>query len=309
MLIRIPRGWETPEREATPESAFLDRRAFLAGTAALGLTIARPARAQQGAPARNPAFTLDRDVTPESVSTRHNNYFDFGSTKRIHAAAEALQTSPWKIRIDGLVDNPGEMDLDDLVKAMPIEERLYRHRCVETWAMAIPWTGFALAALVKRAQPKPEAKFVVFTSFHDPKVAPTQRQTWYPWPYREALTLAEATNDLAFMVTGAYGKPLAKSLGAPARLATPWKYGFKSSKAITRISFLAQRPQTFWEIVQGDEYGFWANVNPAVPHARWSQAEDRLIGSNEVRPTKLFNGYAEQVAALYKGLEGEKLWM
>jgi sulfoxide reductase catalytic subunit YedY len=309
MLIRIPRSWELPEREATPEGALLDRRAFLAGSAALGLTIARPVRAQQGAPARNPAFTLDRAVTPESVSTRHNNYFDFGATKRIFAAAEALQTSPWKVRIDGLIDNPGEMDLDDLVRVMPVEERLYRHRCVETWAMAIPWTGFPLAALVKRAQPKPDAKFVVLTSFHDPKVAPTQRQTWYPWPYREALTLDEATNDLAFMVTGAYGKPLAKSLGAPIRLAVPWKYGFKSAKAITRVSFVARRPQTFWEIVQGDEYGFWANVNPEAPHVRWSQAEDRLIGSNEIRPTKLFNGYAEQVAGLYRGLEGEKLWM
>ena len=308
MLIRIRRDWEIPEREATPESAFLDRRAFLGGAAALGFSIARPARAQEGAP-RNPAFTLDRDVTPEAVSSRHNNYFDFGSTKRIFAAAEALQTSPWKVKIDGLVEAPFEMDVADLIKAMPVEERLYRHRCVETWAMAAPWTGFPLAALIKKAQPKPEAKYVAFTSFHDPKVAPTQRQSWYPWPYREALTLAEATNELAFMVTGAYGKPLHKSFGAPLRLATPWKYGFKSAKAITRVSFVAQRPKTFWEEVQGDEYGFWANVNPDVPHARWSQAEDRLIGSNEIRPTQIFNGYAAQVAALYKGLEREKLWM
>jgi len=308
MLIRTPRRWQLPEREATPESVFLDRRAFLGGGVALGLTIAHPARAQSGAP-RNPAFTLGRELTPENVSSRHNNYFEFGSTKRISTAAEALRTSPWTIRIDGLVDNPRELDIDDLIKSMQIEERLYRHRCVETWAMAVPWTGFPLKALVAAAGPKTEAKFVVFESFLDPKVAPSQRQTWYPWPYREALTIAEAGADLAFMVTGAYGKPLHKSFGAPLRLAVPWKYGFKSGKAITRISFVAQRPKTFWEAVQPDEYGFWANVNPDVPHARWSQAQDRMLGTDEIRPTRLFNGYAEDVAGLYKGLEREKLWM
>lgn len=307
MLIRTPRRWQLPEREATPESVFLDRRAFLGGGVALGLTIAHPARAQNGAP-RNGAFTLDRELTPENVSSRHNNYFEFGSTKRIYTAAEALQTSPWTVKIDGLIDNPRELDVADLIKSMQVEERLYRHRCVETWAMAVPWTGFALKALVAAAGPKPEAKFVVFESFLDPKVAPSQRQTWYPWPYREALTIAEAGADLAFMVTGAYGKPLHKSFGAPLRLAVPWKYGFKSAKAIRRISFVAQRPKTFWEAVQPEEYGFWANVNPEVPHARWSQAQDRMLGTGEMRPTRLFNGYAEDVAGLYKGLEREKLW-
>lgn len=176
--------------------------------------------------------------------------------------------------------------------------------------MAIPWTGFALKALVDYAKPLAGAKYVRMQTFMDPKIAPGQRQFWYPWPYVEGLTMAEASNDLAFMVTGAYGKPLGKCFGAPLRLATPWKYGFKSIKSITRISFTAERPKTFWETLGPSEYGFWANVNPDVPHPRWSQASEEILGTGgERRPTLLFNGYAQEVAGLYKGITGEKLFM
>jgi sulfoxide reductase catalytic subunit YedY len=212
------------------------------------------------------------------------------------------------VRIDGMVDKPLELGLDDLIAKMPLEERLYRHRCVEAWSMAIPWSGFALARLVALAKPLSSATYLRMETFQDAKVASGQRATWYPWPYVEGLTMAEATNELAFVVTGAYGKPVAKSQGAPLRLAIPWKYGFKSIKSITRFTFTDQRPKGFWEALQGSEYGFWANVNPEVPHPRWSQATEEVIGTGERRPTLLFNGYGEYVAGLYNGLESERLW-
>lgn len=212
------------------------------------------------------------------------------------------------MKLDGLVEKPLEIDIDALLKRMPLEERLYRHRCVEGWAMAVPWSGFAFRNLMELARPLSSAKYVRMETFLDPAVAPGQRQSWYPWPYTEGLTIAEATNDLAFLVTGAYGKPVAKSMGAPLRLAVPWKYGFKSIKSITRFSFTTERPKTYWEQLQANEYGFWANVNPAVPHPRWSQASETLLGTDERRPTQLFNGYGEYVAPLYQGLDRERLW-
>lgn len=304
MWIARRRSWEQPERAVTPEHLFFDRRAVLAGAASL---FAGP-YAMAAIGAQPGGLGANEKVTPEAVASNHNNYFDFGSTKQVARAASALKTSPWRLTIDGLCERPLTLDLDDLVKSMPVEERIYRHRCVETWAMVAPWNGFSLRALLDKVGPKSEARYVRFESFLDPKVAPTQRQTWYPWPYVEAITIAEAMNELAFLVTGAYGKPLHPSFGAPLRLALPWKYGFKSIKAIVRISLVAQKPQTFWEKVQGDEYGFWANINPDVPHLRWSQAQDRVIGVNEVRPTKLFNGYGAEVAHLYKDMKGEKLF-
>ena len=321
MLIQRRKSWQIAEREATPEAVFLNRRSLMSGAAALGGgTIAAqfsvgPGFAAEAAdpsaglyPAKkNEAFKLDRPLTPENVNAQYNNFYEFGSTKTIARAAEALKTRPWTVKIDGMVEKPFEMGLDDMLAAMPIEERLYRHRCVEAWSMSIPWTGFPLSKLVERAKPQSGAKYVRMETFLDPKMAPGQRQAWYPWPYVEGLTIAEAMNDLAFMVTGAYGKPLAKSFGAPLRLAVPWKYGFKSIKSITRISFVAERPKTFWEALQASEYGFWANVNPAVAHPRWSQASEEVLGTSERRPTLLFNGYGEQVAGLYKGLEKEAL--
>jgi sulfoxide reductase catalytic subunit YedY len=208
-----------------------------------------------------------------------------------------------------LVETPQDIAIDDLLKAMPLEERLYRHRCVETWAMAVPWTGFPLAALLARAKPLGSAKYVRMETFLDRTTAPGQRQFWYPWPYVEGLTIEEAGNDLAFMVTGAYGKPLGKSYGAPLRLAVPWKYGFKSIKSITRVSLVAERPTSFWEHLQASEYGFWANVNPAVPHPRWSQASEEVLGTSGRRPTQIYNGYGEFVAGLYTSMEKEPLFM
>ncbi|MEJ8472623.1 protein-methionine-sulfoxide reductase catalytic subunit MsrP [Roseibium algae] len=321
MNVIHKKAWAIPEREATPEDVFWNRRSFMAGVAGgvlgLGAMAANPARAlaEEDPSAglypvqRNKAFTLDRDVTAESASSTYNNFYEFGTSKQISKAAQALPIRPWSVVVDGLVDNPQTIDIDDMLAKMPLEERLYRHRCVEAWSMAVPWSGFPLSELVKLAGPTSDAKYLRFETFNDPKIAPGQKQGWYPWPYVEGLTLAEATNDLAFMVTGVYGKPLAKQFGAPLRLALPWKYGFKSIKSIVRISFVKERPVGLWEAIQSSEYGFWANVNPGVPHPRWSQASERLLGTSERRNTLMFNGYGEQVADLYKDLKGEALYM
>ena len=314
------RGWQLPERLATPESLFLDRRRFLAATGAAAISLLPTAACAQRVsdlpdptkdlyPAkRNEHFTLDRPITDEKINTSYNNFYEFGASKNVVKAAQALKLRPWTIKIDGMVEQPREIGLDDLIRKMPLEERLYRHRCVEAWSMAIPWTGFPLSKLLEMAQPLSSAKYLRMETFLDTSVAPGQRQTWYPWPYVEGLTIAEAGNELAFLVTGAYGKPVSKQQGAPLRLALPWKYGFKSIKSIVRFNFTDQRPKSYWEALQASEYGFWANVNPQVPHPRWSQATEELIGQNERRPTLLFNGYAEYVADLYKDLEKERLW-
>ncbi len=315
------RGWELPEACATPESLFWDRRKFLGaagGAIAAGLA-GTAARAQRIADLpdptaglypfkRNEKYTLDRPLTDERVNANYNNFYEFGGSKSIAAAAQALPLRPWTIKIDGMVEKPQEIGLDDLLKKVALEERLYRHRCVEAWSMAIPWSGFAFSELLKVASPLASATYVRMEGFLDKKVAPAQRQSFYPWPYVEGLTIAEAQNELAFLATGAYGHPMLKQHGAPLRLAVPWKYGFKSIKSITRFTFTDQRPKSYWEALQASEYGFWANVNPQVPHPRWSQANERLIGTDEQRPTLLFNGYGKYVAGLYKNLEKERLW-
>jgi len=320
MLIRRWKGWEIPESQATPEHVFFKRRDVLKAAAILpalaGLGVAPsladafddPSRPLYPAK-RNENFILDREVTPERITAHYNNFYEFGMSKTIAEAAESLKTRPWTLKIDGLVETPQDIAIDDLLKAMPLEERLYRHRCVETWAMAVPWTGFPLAALLARAKLLGSAKYVRMETFLDRVTAPGQRQFWYPWPYVEGLTIEEAGNDLAFMVTGAYGKPLGKSYGAPLRLAMPWKYGFKSIKSITRVSLVAERPTSFWEHLQASEYGFWANVNPAVPHPRWSQATEEVLGTSGRRPTQIYNGYGEFVAGLYTSMEKEPLFM
>jgi methionine sulfoxide reductase catalytic subunit len=312
------RGWELAEHQATPEKLFVDRRQLVLATGALALS-PTAALAQRVADLpdpsaslypvkRNEKFALDRPITDETLNTTYNNFYEFGSAKTISRAAQALRLRPWTIKIDGMVEKPLEIGIDDLLAKMPLEERLYRHRCVEAWSMAIPWSGFPLVKLVELAKPLSSAKYLQMETFLDPSVASGQRATWYPWPYVEGLTMAEATNELAFLVTGAYGKPVSKSQGAPLRLAVPWKYGFKSIKSIVRFSFTDRRPKSFWEALQASEYGFWANVNPDVPHPRWSQASEEIIGTGERRPTLLFNGYGEYVAHLYKGLDSERLW-
>jgi len=317
-LIRRP-GWHLPDALATPEALVFNRRSLLAGAAATALAPAL-ARAQRTADApdptadlyparRNDKYTLDRPITDERINGHYNNFYEFGMDKEVADRAQALLTRPWTIKIDGMVEQPIEIGIDDLIRKVGLEERTYRHRCVEAWSMAIAWTGFPFAKLLDLARPLGSAKYVRMESFLDRKMATGQRMTWYPWPYVEGLTMAEATNELAFLVTGAYGHPLAKQHGAPLRLAVPWKYGFKSVKSIVRFSFVEKRPVGLWEELQSSEYGFWANVNPAVPHPRWSQATEEVIGTGERRPTLIFNGYGEYVAYLYKGLENEPLYM
>jgi len=342
MLIKIRRSWELPEHLATPESAWLGRRQLLRMAAAgpiLAASVpallagcddagsgAAVAEEGPGVPpealnlddpsadlypvAANPKFELDRPVTAERWAVTYNNFYEFGSSKNIWQKAQALPLRPWTVRIGGMVERPFDIDIDDLLRKMPLEERLYRHRCVEAWSMAVPWSGFPLRALVDLAAPLASAKYLKMVTFEDPDVAGGQRAVWYPWPYVEGLTIEEATHELAFIATGIYGKPMPKQNGAPLRLATPWKYGFKSIKSIVHFEFTDERPKSFWEDIQDSEYGFWANVNPQVPHPRWSQATERVLGGEERVPTLLYNGYAEEVASLYAGLEeSERLFM
>ncbi len=324
MLIRIPQNWQLPERAATDEALFHDRRRLLKGVAAGsilassglvgGLAQAATEPADPSAhlyPAQKNMRYLDggRALTKEELASTYNNFYEFGSHKQISKTAQAkLKTRPWEVVIDGLVDKELRFSIDDLLAKMPLEERVYRHRCVEAWSMVVPWSGFPLKALVDLAQPTSGAKYLEMQTFNDPKMAPGMKQFWYPWPYREGLTMAEATNELSFLVTGVYGKPAAPQFGAPLRLVTPWKYGFKSIKSIVRFTFTNARPKTFWETIQDSEYGFWANVNPEVPHRRWSQATERTLNGGRV-DTQLYNGYAEQVAHLYKDMKDEMLFM
>ena len=321
MQILRRRGWELPESEATPEAVFRDRRRLIQAAAAGSIAaaawpVAARAATTEGDPTadlypgpRNPAYALDRPLTPEKVATTYNNFYEFGSSKGIwKRARDNLRIRPWTVHLDGDVETPIEIGFDDLVRRMGVEERLYRHRCVEAWAMAVPWSGFPMAKLVEFAKPLAKAKYVRMETFNDPDMASGQKEFWYPWPYVEGVTIEEATNDLAFIVTGLYGKPVPAQNGAPLRLALPWKYGFKSIKSIVRFTFTDERPKSFWEKVQGREYGFWANVNPKVPHRRWSQATERMIGTDERRKTLLYNGYGEFVAHLYEGMDPKKLF-
>lgn len=316
------RGWEIPEREVTQEHLAFSRRNVLLGASALalmpGAALAQrvedlgklPDPSADLYPAkRNETYALDRPITDEAINGHYNNFYEFGTDKDIAAPAQVLPVRPWTVKIDGMVEKPFEIGIDDLMRKLTLEERTYRHRCVEAWSMAIAWTGFPLKKLVDLAKPLGSAKFLRMETFLDKTIAPGQRQPWYPWPYIEGLTMAEATNDLAFIATGAYGHPLAKQHGAPLRLAVPWKYGFKSVKSIVKFSFVEQRPKGMWEVLQSAEYGFWANVNPAVPHPRWSQATEEVIGTGMRRETLLFNGYGDYVAGIYKGLESERLWV
>ena len=307
MHIKNRRGWELPDHAATPEHLVLGRRALLAAAGLAGIGLPGAAHAQ-GAP-RNAKYDPGRDLTPEGDTTTYNNFYEFGTDKSISRAAQRLPTAPWTIGIDGLVATPKTIGFDDLMKQVQLEERVYRHRCVEGWAMTVPWTGFPLRDLVRLADPTSAAKYVVFTTLADPKTMPGLRSSQFEWPYVEGVTMAEAMNELPFLATGLYGKTIPKQNGAPIRLVLPWKYGFKSAKSIVKVTFTDKRPTTFWEGIQPEEYGFWANVNPAVSHPRWSQATERLIGNDQRVPTLIYNGYGEQVAELYSGLASERLFM
>jgi sulfoxide reductase catalytic subunit YedY len=308
--------YELPEHAVTPESVFLDRRAFLkgaarsaalaaaAGTLAPARANARTEGAELPAPelypaARNAELSVDLPLTPEELAATYNNFYEFGGTKQIAERAQGLTVRPWPVEIGGCA-KAGSYEAEVLIRRFALEERIYRFRCVEAWAMVVPWTGFPLADLVRWAEPDPTARFVRFETFHRRSEAIGQVLSfWYPWPYTEGLRLDEATNELAMIVTGAYGKPLPKQHGAPLRLIVPWKYGFKSIKSIVKIDFVAEQPSTFWNTAQPEEYGFLANVNPDVPHPRWSQATERLLGSEEKQPTLFLNGYERWVGHLY----------
>ncbi len=331
MLIKSPRRWEIAENQVTSEDHWLDRRRLVKAIAAGPVLAAGWPAVAPAAPdvvelareqaagdptgdlypaALNPAFAdAGREVTVEEENLTYNNFYEFGSFKQIWQRAADLPRRPWSVTIDGLVEETRTIDIDTLIRSFSLEERIYRHRCVEAWSMVVPWTGFTMRDLVDFARPLGSARYVVMQTFHDPDVAPGQAGSWYPWPYTEGVTIEEATNDLAFMVTGAYGQPMANQFGVPLRLHLPWKYGFKSVKSIVRVSFTEERPLTFWEEVASAEYGFWANVNPEVPHRRWSQAMERVLGTGETVPTEIYNGYGAEVASLYTGLEGEPLFM
>jgi sulfoxide reductase catalytic subunit YedY len=329
MPLRIKRGWEIPESQVTPEAVALGRRATLAGAAmAIGGAAFAPrafAQSQAAAPSpsaapapggppgaagpMNDTFKPGRALTAEKYATTYNNYYEFSDSKNLWRDAQALPLRPWSITLDGMVSKPRTIAIDDLFKQVTFEERIYRHRCVETWAMTVPWTGFQLSELLKIAEPLSGAKYVVFQTAEDPKVMSGLDAPFYPWPYTEGLTMAEASNELAFLSTGMYGKLAPPQNGAPIRVTVPWKYGFKSAKAIVKVSFTDKRPTTFWEAIGPSEYGFWANVNPDVPHPRWSQASETLLGTDQRVPTQIYNGYGNYVSSLYDGLKDQKLFM
>lgn len=323
----LPPDWRLPDSSATPEAVYWNRRSFVKtlGTsiAALGLGAAgcSPASARQSAgqpdgpldtipetptadlyPAdRTPAYEADRPLTERTVAATYNNFYEFLTDKgSVWRHTGPFEARPWTLEVAGEVENPGVFDVADLERDFGLEERVYRFRCVEAWAMVVPWTGFPLRKLIERVQPLSTARYVRFVSFDRPDQAVGQRrQTWYPWPYYEGLRMDEAMNELTLAVTGVYGAPLPKQHGAPLRIITPWKYGFKSPKSIVRMEFVREEPATFWNDLAPREYGFYSNVNPEVPHPRWSQDSEEMIGTGEERPTELFNGYGEWVGDLY----------
>jgi sulfoxide reductase catalytic subunit YedY len=306
--------------EITPKSFYLNRRKFLAGATLAGVAAATGAglrelispstTAQAGNKIdgiKKSAFSTTETVTPYKDVTTYNNYYEFSTDKDGPAKlAQNFRTRPWKVKIDGLVDKKQELDVDTILKMASPEERIYRHRCVEGWSIVVPWVGFSLSELIKRANPTSKAKFVEFTTILDPSQMPGQQRNVLQWPYVEGLRMDEAMHPLALLCFGMYGEDLPNQDGAPLRIVVPWKYGFKSAKAIVRIRFTDRQPLNTWNISAPSEYGFYSNVNPNVDHPRWSQAKERRLGEFFKRPTLMFNGYADQVASLYAGMDLKK---
>ena len=298
-----------PASEITPKALFDQRRRFiqLAGGVSAALLSAGLFAGQKLSATSSSSYGLTDTPTPLKDITRYNNFYEFGTDKESPAKlADTLKTRPWTISVEGEVLKPQTLDIDQLMKLAPMEERIYRLRCVEAWSMVVPWLGFPLADLIKQVQPTASAKYVEFVSLHDPEQMPGQRSPVLEWPYREGLRIDEAMHPLTLLTFGLYGELLPKQNGAPVRIVIPWKYGFKSAKAIVKIRFVKEQPQTSWMQAGPNEYGFYANVNPAVDHPRWSQAKERRIGDFLKRPTLPFNGYAEQVASLYNGMDLNK---
>ncbi|HIE25596.1 MAG TPA: protein-methionine-sulfoxide reductase catalytic subunit MsrP [Anaerolineales bacterium] len=302
--------------EVTSKKAYLSRRDFLkqAGiiTAGAALLAAcgvdeKPATPNMGTD--QPAPAGGEELTSQDSILNYNNYYEFTTNKeRVAKLAADFQSSPWTVEVNGLVNAPKNFSIEEILGNFSIEERIYRMRCVEAWSMVIPWIGFPLAELLKAVDPTPEAKYVRFETLADPDQMPGLSNKLYPWPYQEGLRLDEAMNDLTLLSTGLYGETLASQNGAPIRLVVPWKYGFKSIKSIVKIELTAEQPSTFWEDIAPNEYGFYANVNPEIDHPRWSQASERRIGELTRRKTLPFNGYAEEVAHLYEGMDPAQLY-
>ena len=304
--------------EITPAHVYFSRRKFLTamglGLGAAALAACSPSAPANGgtpgpvvAPSGAKTDELGQALTPYDSITNYNNYYEFSTAKDgVAPLAKGFVTTPWTITVGGLVNNPKAYAIEDLLKKFTQQERIYRLRCVEAWSMVIPWQGFPLAQLLKEVDPTSAAKYVRFESIFAPDRMPGQNDGFYSWPYVEGLRLDEAMNDLALLVTGLYGQPLPPQDGAPIRLVVPWKYGFKGIKAIVKISFTDSMPPTTWNKMAPDEYGFYSNVNPQKDHPRWSQASERRIGEFRKRPTLMFNGYADQVASLYSGMDLQK---
>jgi sulfoxide reductase catalytic subunit YedY len=307
MLIRRPD--DIPSSEITPESVYLDRRQFVgtAGALALGALVAPSVLHAASATSVSQGRRQDDKLTSEEDATSYNNYYEFGTGKHEPIdQAKGFRSKPWNIEVAGLVKGPKTFAIDELLRGLPVQERTYRHRCVEAWSMVIPWQGIQLKDIIARCDPLPSAKFVEMTTLFDPKRMPGQTRPVLPWPYKEALRLDEAMHPLSILATGMYGKPLPNQNGAPLKLVVPWKYGFKGVKAIVKIRFTDKMPNTTWNDANAAEYGFYANVNPTVDHPRWSQAKERRIGQFLKIPTLMFNGYAEQVASMYSGMDLRK---
>lgn len=312
MLIKSKKSWQLSENDVTSESLFNRRREFMKLSGAALAASYLPASAwavlspftQNIADAPN-TRTLDEDLNSFEEITTYNNFYELGTGKGDPVRnADALETDPWSIEVGGECDNPGTFAIEDLIDFNALEERIYRLRCVEAWSMVVPWVGVSLSSMLSKMQPNSNAKYVAFETIYDRnRPLPGQRSRVLDWPYREGLRIDEAMHPLTMMAVGIYGKPMPNQNGAPLRLVVPWKYGFKSIKSITKINFTETEPQTSWNMSAPREYGFYSNVNPEVSHPRWSQASERRIGEFFRRDTLMFNGYAEEVASMYEGMD------
>jgi sulfoxide reductase catalytic subunit YedY len=293
-----------PASEITPKDVYLSRRDFMKTAAVVGAGALLAACAPSAGTEATPADPLADTPTSLKDITNYNNYYEFSTDKEAVAPlSKDFQSRPWNVEVSGMVNNPKNYAIEDLLKKFPQEERIYRLRCVEAWSMVIPWTGFPLAKLLSEVEPTSDAKFVRFETVYRPEEMPGLKSPFYDWPYQEGLRLDEAMNDLTLLATGLYGETLPNQSGAPIRLVVPWKYGFKSIKGIVKIELTDTQPSTLWSTASPNEYGFYSNVNPNVSHPRWSQASERRIGELSRRPTLMFNGYEEQVAHLYEGMD------
>ena len=315
MLIK--KAEDIRSSEITPKGLYLNRRKFLAQAAMAGTAIAAGVGLRESiSPSttvlaankidglKKSPFSTNEAITPSKDVTHYNNYYEFGTEKDQPAEmAKDFKPRPWKVKIDGLVEKKMELDIDSIIKMAPAEERIYRHRCVEAWSIVVPWIGFSLSELIKQVKPTSKAQYVEFTTLLDPSRMPGQRRSVLDWPYKEGLRMDEAMNPLALLCFGMYGEELPNQDGAPLRIVLPWKYGFKSAKAIVQIRFTDKQPLNTWNVMASNEYGFYANVNPGVDHPRWSQAKERRLGEFLKRPTLMFNGYGDQVASLYSGMD------